>query len=178
MRPTRQGMFAAGVTVLLAAVLAGVIAGLLSLRSQVDEQTHRAESLTASLTRSQQAVAALSRQVQGLGATPVTAPAVSVSAGPLVLIPGPAGRDGRNGLNGQNGIGVPGRDGRPGRDSLVPGPMSTLTPSPGAQGEKGDKGDPGADATQAPDPCTWQPDQTHPGFEVCTRPSATPSPTP
>lgn len=93
----------------------------------------------------------------------------------IVLIPGPAGRNGLNGRDGKDGVGLPGRDGRNGlngRDSLAPGPMSTVTPSPGAQGEKGAKGDPG------PACPVWQDHPSDPRYEICTRPKPSPTPTP
>jgi hypothetical protein len=175
-------------TTIVLLILAGVLAALLNWRTNTEIAQSKAEAqqLNEKLTAD---VGVLTEQLRKNKLQPVLSdgkPAPTSTARPVLLIPGTPGKDGRNGLNGKDGVGTPGRDGRNGlngRDSTVPGPMSTITPSPGAKGDKGDKGDPGTDGKDAspaptPEPCDWEDDPFHPGKQVCTRPSPTPAPAP
>jgi hypothetical protein len=186
----RRTVLTGTLVVLASALVAWIIATVLVVRSDITREHDRADALKTNLDRSQSAVNALSKQVEGLGATPVATPSLVPIPGP----PGPAGISiigprgytgppGETGPMGRRGIqgpaGPPGASGAPGAkgETGATGPAGPEG-SPGPAGSPGADGKDGATGPQGPagpDDCTWQDDKFHPGYQVCTRPSPTPS---
>ena len=139
---------------------------------------------------------ALTRQVEGLGATPVAGPPGSRGE-PGASVTGPPGAPGRDGEDGEPGPsgspGEAGKDGADGSDGVAgePGAVGATgavgpagpagpqgEPGPaGPQGEQGPRGEPGPAGQSCPEGYSWQTPADDPYAKVCRQDGA-PDPEP
>jgi cell division protein FtsB len=176
--PSRRELLLLLCAVTVAVLLGVLLAAVINLRADFQEQKDTADARATQRDRLAQDVDALRDQLLALGQTPKVGPAPTPAERGERGERGLAGRDGQTivGPPGPPGRmpspipGPPGRDGRDGADSTAPGP----------KGDKGDKGDPGSPASPAPSHFTCTPREGDPRTFDCeaAEPSPTPTPTP